>query len=626
MVMSFGGLLVFALLMALIQNAFDKYLNHLKKGHEPVIETQHTLIIGFTPDTIPLVQELCAAHAAAGIMIVILSEQPKSEVEDVFHKEKVDLKGSQVVVRMGHPHRIDDLAHVSTEFASHVILMPNRSIDKELRDAFMIQALVSIRGSGWPLNGRILSVCSLMLNRSLFEKIGGDNTEIIMLDVWVAKLMVTCAHRVGLGAAIGSLFSLQNSSFYPSVLPAHLVDCTFGEASLYYSSVVIGVISASEKCLICPGNDYVLAEGDTIVTLAENETATVAATKPVSPPALLCSDPTFRRTHVHVSAIVETVLILGWNENIGVILLDLDNEVAAGSRIVILSNRPVAEREAFISKVQARWQTTFRNLTKFEHVQGNMGSRYQLDELPIPVHEATRVIILCEQGAWSTNAESDACTITATLQIREIFAKHKVKHIPIVSEIKDASCETHCHKVGITDFVNSSLLPAQMLATITHRPILEQVMYDIISTDGTVFVTTCAISEYMLPTDPPPTSFNFWEASALVAQSGDVLLGWSVSVSSSLAPNSPRSGAFATSSRRPSFTDQMTELFKARALAWDMNPKNKVSPRRWNAHSDMFVVISPTSGRSARPTTTTPRSHRSLALTPISHRSITSAA
>merc|ERR1719408_777673 len=111
-------------------------------------------------------------------------------MEEKIQRADFDTLGSRIVVRTGDPHRHADLEHVAAAAAKSIVIMPDRTQRKELRDAFVLMTLIALRGSGWPLQGRILAVNSLPRNRMLMEEIGGSVTDVVMVDAFVAKLMV----------------------------------------------------------------------------------------------------------------------------------------------------------------------------------------------------------------------------------------------------------------------------------------------------------------------------------------------------------------------------------------------------------------------------------------------------
>merc|ERR1719356_354871 len=157
--------------MIVLGQVFDDYINGLKTGTTtPVMEAGHIVILGFTDDTVPLVRELCAAHEDSdGIVIAILCPLPKSEVEQRLDEKGLlvgkELKGSRVMVRTGFPHRPEDLELVSVDLCRTAIPMPDRTLDKDLRDAYMVQVLSAMRSRDWPRgDGQVLVLYSVERN------------------------------------------------------------------------------------------------------------------------------------------------------------------------------------------------------------------------------------------------------------------------------------------------------------------------------------------------------------------------------------------------------------------------------------------------------------------------------
>ena len=71
-----------------------------KKGHSDVLETQHTLILGWSDKVLSLVDQICLANASeGGRPIVILAEREKEEMEDAFRKHVLDCRGSTIICR-----------------------------------------------------------------------------------------------------------------------------------------------------------------------------------------------------------------------------------------------------------------------------------------------------------------------------------------------------------------------------------------------------------------------------------------------------------------------------------------------------------------------------------------------
>merc|ERR1719487_1812276 len=161
--LSIMGLVIFALVLTILSEGFQGYLDSIKLGTTPVVESGHILLIGLTDETMPLIQELCWAYEkTGGTVIAVLSDELTIEEMDAKIKDSTDPRNTRIVVRSGKAEDIAHLKHVSADSAKTVIVMADRAKPKELRDAFVMQAVLALRSEGWPFNGNIVAVCSLV--------------------------------------------------------------------------------------------------------------------------------------------------------------------------------------------------------------------------------------------------------------------------------------------------------------------------------------------------------------------------------------------------------------------------------------------------------------------------------
>ncbi len=65
-----------------------------------MLESNHTLILGWSDKTLNMIDQLCLANeSACGKAIVILAERVKQDMEEDIHKHIRDLRGSRVLCR-----------------------------------------------------------------------------------------------------------------------------------------------------------------------------------------------------------------------------------------------------------------------------------------------------------------------------------------------------------------------------------------------------------------------------------------------------------------------------------------------------------------------------------------------
>lgn len=75
-------------------------MDNLRKGRADVLETGHSLILGWSEKLLPIVDQLCNANASeGGRPIVILAEMEKQAMEEAITKHNPNLRGSTIVCR-----------------------------------------------------------------------------------------------------------------------------------------------------------------------------------------------------------------------------------------------------------------------------------------------------------------------------------------------------------------------------------------------------------------------------------------------------------------------------------------------------------------------------------------------
>jgi hypothetical protein len=80
-----GGMLVFALMIGIISESIGESVDELKKGKSRVLETGHTLILGWNDKALAIIQEISLANQSeGGGSIVALTEFDKEEMEHIL--------------------------------------------------------------------------------------------------------------------------------------------------------------------------------------------------------------------------------------------------------------------------------------------------------------------------------------------------------------------------------------------------------------------------------------------------------------------------------------------------------------------------------------------------------------
>jgi hypothetical protein len=301
---------------------------------------------------------------------------------------------------------------------------------------------------------------------------------------------------------------------------------------------------------------------------------------------------------------------------IGLMLPEIDLLVAPSSEVIIFSPRATVEREAEMVKMRKRWSRPLKNVGSIQHVEGQLGLRTSLEELPVPIESASRIFILADVGAPNP-ALADACTVTTILQIIDIlFARGHSAFMPIIPEIRDPITMKYCTFAKISDFVDSTSVCAQILAMVAYQPQILSVLEDIVSENGGKEFCIRGVEEYLEPSAPMPSRLSFFQAWAMASICGDVVLGWSKPFDDSATRDQldhqgsalergvsrifRKPTGVGAESHVPAMThweqsqvDRISRRINSGTLAqWEMNPPDKYRARRWVVGQDKLVVVS----------------------------------
>ena len=171
---------------------------------------------------------------------------------------------------------------------------------------------------------------------------GGDEVIFVHADEIIARIIAQSGRQSGLSVILSMLLSFQFDEIYFKHEPL-LVGKTFTDALfLYRTCSVIGLMFADETIQICPSSDTIIQPYDQIIVIAEDDDAIIPSdnlsSNSLSISTLLHSDLSSSTTNNEQRTSMEKNIILGWNSKASLIAKQLDNYVAEGSELHVLTN------------------------------------------------------------------------------------------------------------------------------------------------------------------------------------------------------------------------------------------------------------------------------------------------
>src|SRR5262245_46963622 len=123
-VLAVGGIFIVSALVGLLTNAFQQKVEQLRKGRSPIVESDHTVILGWSDQIYTVVSELVEANESRRrATVAILAEQDKVDMDEWLRHRLGKTGRTQVITRNGSPLDLSDLELMNLNQARSIIVL-----------------------------------------------------------------------------------------------------------------------------------------------------------------------------------------------------------------------------------------------------------------------------------------------------------------------------------------------------------------------------------------------------------------------------------------------------------------------------------------------------------------------
>lgn len=448
-----GGIFIVSALIGIVANGFNRKLEELRKGRSFVVESNHTLILGWSGAIFTIIRQLVLANEnQPRSAIVILADRDKVEMEDEI-RVKISATGrTRLICRTGNPSDLDNLEIANPHTARSIIVLPPES---PLADIWVIKTLLAIihnpHRRSQPYN--IVTQLYDAKNQEIARTIGRNEVLAFRLGGILGFMIVECVRQVRISWILTELVQFEGGEIYFREEPA-LVGVTFGESlSRYETSTVIGLRLPDGEILVNPPMNQAIAAGTQIIAISENNSTFRLAEHPD-----YALDPAAMRIPVSQPPQPKRLLMLGWNTDAPEIINRLEQYMALGSTVLLIGTTPDTKTEI------ARRCQNLNRLT-FEYRVGDIQDRALLDKLDIPSYD--HVIVLSPFDELPSQA-ADAQTLIVLLHLRDISERTGSK-FSIVTELREESNANLARVTRVDDVIVSNQLVSLILAQMSEN-------------------------------------------------------------------------------------------------------------------------------------------------------------
>uniref|UniRef100_A0A3Q7IE59 RCK N-terminal domain-containing protein n=1 Tax=Solanum lycopersicum TaxID=4081 RepID=A0A3Q7IE59_SOLLC len=499
---SSGGMLIFAMMLGLVSDAISEKVDSLRKGKSEVIESNHILVLGWSDKLGSLLKQLAIANKSiGGGVVVVLAERDKEEMELDIAKLEFDFMGTSVICRSGSPLILADLKKVSVSKARAIIVLASDE-NADQSDARALRVVLSLTGVREGLRGHVVVEMSDLDNEPLVKLVGGELIETVVAHDVIGRLMIQCALQPGLAQIWEDILGFENAEFYIKRWP-QLDGVPFEDVLVSFPEAIpcgVKVAAYGGKIIINPDDRYVLKEGDEVLVIAEDDDTYAPGLLPEVNKGLFprITDP---------PKYPERILFCGWRRDIDDMIMVLEALLAPGSELWMFNEVPEKDREKKLT--DGGLDISGLDNIKLVHRVGNAVIRRHLEGLPLETFDS--ILILADESVEDSIVHSDSRSLATLLLIRDIQSKRlpnkdsrsvSLRHSVfsqsswiremqqasdrsiIISEILDSRTRNLVSVSRISDYVLSNELVSMALAMVAEDKQINRVLEELFAEEG----------------------------------------------------------------------------------------------------------------------------------------------
>ncbi len=466
-----GGIFILSTLIGILTTGLDQKLQELRKGRSAVIGNNYTLIIGWSPKIIHIIEQLILANEnKKKASIVILAEKDKLEMEDEIKHKIPDTKTTQIICRTGNALEHRDLEIVNPDNAKSIIILTPENLLPALHDIHVIKTILSLTYNKErklrPYH--IVAEIKNKENLQAAEIAGGDEVSLIFPKDIVAKITAQTSRQSGLSSIYLELVSYEGDEIYLQKQP-ELQGKTYKQILFAYeTSSVIGIKKSNGEILINPPMNTLFEKDDKVIAISQNDDTVILSKKQV----FNINENIIKNTKAKSSISQGKILLLGWNSTAYNLILELEKYVNKNSELTIVVNEEINKYNI------ANLKRQLQNIHLIEKI-ANYSNRTVL--LNLNIEKFDTIIILANENTSPQLA--DAITLITLIHLRDIVQQIN-KKINIVSEMYIQKNRELAEITQADDFIISNDFISRILTQVSEDKDILKILNLLFDSEG----------------------------------------------------------------------------------------------------------------------------------------------
>ena len=468
------GLSLLGIFIGFVTTSVQGRLEQLRQGRTEVMETGHTLILGWS-NKIGSVLGFLDQFGKRQVVAILAPNDMDDMQSQLRLQESWPWPNLDIVLRTGSTSSLAELQRVGLDRAASVISLAHgqegRSDHETDIETIKTLMLLSSLDSWQAEKPRMVAEIAQKRNVDIARIAGGRSIPLVSSSEIISKVIVQSARQPGISSVYAEIFSQRNNRTFVFACP-DAVDRRFGEVAYWFpDAVLIGVAwhddAGRAVAALNPEPDYEIAEDELLVLVAR--TVTPDYDKRRGPGDLEYSGDSTKKTPR-----LEKLLILGWNDNIDEILGELDAHSSTDAVVTVVAGHDEDYAKAFLASSGV---AEFKNI-RVEYRQGNSINRSTVEQLELSSYDC--LITLADDSHGGDNP--DTRTIMTLLQLGDVAAQGDLPHV--VCEIYDGANAELLGQTIAADIIVSPEMASLQLAQISSDLMLGSIYREILNAGG----------------------------------------------------------------------------------------------------------------------------------------------
>ncbi len=448
----FCGMFTFAILIGVVSDEIANKVDEVKTGNSKVFERNHTVILNWNDQLIPLLKQVAVAKSE-GIgfkkPVVVLADRDKEEMDAVIEDELSESPPLSVVTRQGRGYNPEDLQRVNAWAAERVVVLHDADEeDSKGVESHKASSVLNLRSNvnNPSFNGPnvIIQVPQRLAEDEDFVRLAVDLTEnsdvnsvkngkccFVNGTSELTKLKAFSIMQPGGSKVFEDLMlqSAESSEFY-TYRHKSLVGKTFRQVWRMFShGTVVGLTNDKGTMVLGPRDDDIVGPEGEITVIADNletiradiEKRKGMVAEGIIPP-VGSQHITMRRCPLKMPA-PHKIYMLGWNDESPSALADMLELAPPGSSITIMSDRDIHK-----SAMKGSKNCSVR-LERLDAMKRSSLERAR-------VHQAEAVLIM--PPSHENESSRDSHALATIMQIAHLASNENTGRAPhIVTELSN---------------------------------------------------------------------------------------------------------------------------------------------------------------------------------------------